>query len=454
MKLRVLAFGENIQHKMIDILPEFVDPRSLGDYDAFIFDPAQMFEEFQSRFAKVSPRQHIAGNEEISQQYWDAACRRRAEISAFIHQKGGLVICLLRPIFDKYIVEPQGGKHVISVYSAFDSVRSHGLYPVPLDAIRAGKGSQFALLKGHDVIEPYFQVLSQALEVEAHFERTDNMESIAVNPLGQSISTVFSGGAGRIFFVPVPLSNADPRRIGSAIVECVRRYYGGTLDVEVPGWAAAISVPNAQQFDVTIDCHKQQLKAMQGSIDELEEKRDALNAYKRLLYGTGTAVLETIVRQAFRLLGFSVPDPDEYEEEWDAVLREDDRYAIVEIEGPEGAIDLAKYRQLRDYVDDEITTGKTPKGILVGNGYRLLPIDSNERTEQFTEAAVRGGTKQEFALVPTTELFKAVCAVLRNDDLALKAAIRQSLFETIGVWKFIEAAVEPEGCEIVQTKPA
>lgn len=111
-------------------------------------------------------------------------------------------------------------------------------------------------------------------------------------------------------------------------------------------------------------------------------------------------------------------------------------YGVCEIEGPEGAIDLAKYRQLRDYVEDEVAKGNTPKGFLIGNGYRNHPLDADERKNQFTQHALRNGKKLGFCLLPTSELFKAVCAVLQTSSEDVKREIRQSLFDCVGAWSF------------------
>jgi hypothetical protein len=97
-----------------------------------------------------------------------------------------------------------------------------------------------------------------------------------------------------------------------------------------------------------------------------------------------------------------------------------------------------KYRQLLDYVEAEALEGREHKGILIGNGYRLLAPDAPERQSQFSEHAQRGAARNQFCLVPTTELFKAVCAVLESpEDQTLKANIRESLLTTTGPWAFV-----------------
>jgi len=63
-----------------------------------------------------------------------------------------------------------------------------------------------------------------------------------------------------------------------------------------------------------------------------------------------------------------------------------------------------------DYVESEENEGRCRKGILVGNGYRLKPLEEAERGEQFTQMALTRAAQYGYCLLPTTELFAAVCA--------------------------------------------
>jgi hypothetical protein len=100
--------------------------------------------------------------------------------------------------------------------------------------------------------------------------------------------------------------------------------------------------------------------------------------------------------------------------------------AIAEIEGSVGVIDVDKYRQLLDYVEQEALDGRDHKGILVGNGFRLTTPEELERQSQFSDHALRGAKRNDFCLLATNELFKAVCAVLEAaDNEALKIRVRE-----------------------------
>lgn len=170
-------------------------------------------------------------------------------------------------------------------------------------------------------------------------------------------------------------------------------------------------------------------------IREIEKKKEILQSdiqdlemLKGLLYETGKYGLEVPVRKAFRIIGFNVLDPKEYEEEYDLYAQEDDIHVIGEIEGSKGQIDVKKYRQLLDYVTESVLQSKNTKGILIGNGY--INDMPEQRKDQFTERATIGCKTQKYCRLATTELYKAVECILSNPcENNYKNIIKKSLME-------------------------
>jgi hypothetical protein len=235
-------------------------------------------------------------------------------------------------------------------------------------------------------------------------------------------------------------------RVGSAIVRLVEAHYGGPGEIEAPAWLVEVTVPSATASDATISELESRKQHIGAEIRQLVEQREHLLNFRVLLYGYGKSVLEPVVRSAFRLLDFGVAEPDEYKGEWDVELH-DPRFQVTvigEVEGSEGIIDVDKFRQLLNYIQDEALEGRDRKGVLIGNGYRLAPLDAAERQSQFSSHALNGAKKNGYCLLPTTELFKAVCSVLESpEDDALKTGIRNSILSTVGVWTFAREADPP-----------
>jgi hypothetical protein len=421
VKKQVLNFGITATHDLITPLDNFADPRSISDFDAFAIDVAA-----------------LSGG--VTQ---DAFIRRRNEIRDLLTLKGGLVVSLLRHNI------PLGFPGMVTdIYGLFDLV-ALGAMNLIRASVRAGTGVQIKVVAS--MIGPsagYFRVLKGALRFASYLATDDasivnsNGAVFAVDSVAHPIAVEFLVGAGRLCFLPVPQA-VDGKRVGAAIMQIVETHFGGLSDVEAPAWAVDVMIPGSNAHDGRIAQLERERAQIETEIAALKEKRDDLNNFRVLLYGYGKSLLEPVVRSAFRVLGFLVPEPEEYAGEWDVELRQGQSpvTAIAEIEGSVGVIDVDKYRQLLDYVEQEALDGREHKGILVGNGFRLTAPEELQRQSQFSDHALRGAKRNGFGLLATSELFKAVCAVLEAaDNEALKIRVRESILSAVGVWTFAREA--------------
>ena len=429
MKKRVLVFGVPASHESISVLPNFSDALSISDYDAFVFDPLAL-----------QNLPVVLTSEDYN--------RRLNELRDLMALKGGIILCLLRPKANINVTNVPGLNNYDVLNAAAPSVLPRVTAP-----LRAGTGSSVELTNARGPSAGYFQVLKGVLRFTAYIDTaTANLEGVggtvfATDSIGHPVAVEFISGAGRICFFPVP-EGIPGDRLGAAIARVVEVHYGGPSEIDAPEWSRTIDVPGATANDARIKELAGRKAELETEIAELAHRRAEILNYRLLLYGYGKSVLEPIVRSALRLLGFRVPEPDEYKGEWDVELYQPltAETAIGEVEGSTGIVDVEKYRQLLDYIQAEILEARDHKGILIGNGYRLKPLDAPERQRQFSDHALRGAAKNGYCLLPTTELFKAVCAVLEApNDEALKISIRKSILATVGVWTFIREARESLG---------
>jgi hypothetical protein len=400
---------------------------SISDFDAFVLDPMALQQ------SGISFETHT---------------RRQIEIHDLVKIKGGVVICLMRPKANIGFITGGGTDNydVLNVVAPNPLVHFRG-------SLRAGLGSHVELLpSAWGASAGYLRVLAGAMRFAAYLDTASaNLEAIggtvfAIDSVGHPIAVEFAVAGGRICFLPVA-DGITGDRVGSAIARVVEAHYGGPSEIEPPEWSVVIEVPGATANDARIAELETRKGQLETEISELKQRREDILKYRILLYGYGKSVLEPVVRSAFRLFGFRVPEPEEYTGEWDVELYQptSSETAIAEVEGSTGVVDVDKYRQLLDYVQAEVLEGRDHKGILIGNGNRLSPLDAPERQNQFSDHALRGAKKNGFCLSPTTELFKAVCAVLETaGDEGLKIRIRDSILSTVGVWTFArEAGVPP-----------
>src|SRR5690348_2379625 len=421
LKLSIFNFGISASHDLITNVG-LNDSPSISDFDAFVFDAG-------------SVRQGALTHESLP--------RKQNEIHDLLLRKGGIVICLLRQ------AQPLGLGPSPDSYSILDTA-ANTITTRVRNTLRFGEGLQMKTVpdaKGASA--EYLRILQKNLRWVAYLNADPASFAdaggavLSVNSVGQAVAVEFTVGPGRICFVPIP-SGALGERVGSALVRVIEAHYGGPAKISAPEWVVSISVPGAAARDPEIAQLKERKEQIALDIERLEKGREELLNYRVLLYGYGKSVLEPAVRSAFRLVGFEVPEPEKYCGEWDAELLDpkSKATAICEVEGSEGPVDVDKYRQLLDYTQAEALEGRDHKGILVGNGYPLSPLDAAQRQNQFSEHSLRGAKKNSFCLLPTTELFKAVCAVLEApNDTDLKTAIRDSIISIVGPWTFARDVV-------------
>lgn len=409
MKLRILNYRTSAKHDLILDLNHLTEPASISDYHALLYEPAAL---------------HFAGMSSLD------ADRRKREVRDLLSKKGGIVLTFLRP--ETGVDWLLGGD-------------SSNISNLLRSTVRPGSGSQLKVVQSaKGMMGGYLQVLKGKLEFTAYLDATEEQvaafgaTAFAVDSVGHPIAVEFLVGEGRVCLLPPP-TGIPGERLGAAMVKVIRDHFENSTQVDAPPWADEITVPGANVHDERINELTKHVEELASQIAALKVDRAKLLAYVQLLYGYGKAVLEPVVRSALRCFGFVVPEPEEYEEEWDVQLRdaESGTTALGEVEGSEGFIDVDKYRQLLDYIETETQDGREHKGILIGNGFRLLSPAAAERQDQFSEHANRGAARNQFCLLPTTELFKALCAVLEApEDHSLKAGIRKSLLTTTGPWKF------------------
>jgi hypothetical protein len=425
MKCRILNYGVAATHSSIVPLPDFNDRRCISDYDGIIIDPKA-----------------LTGGRLVDA---ETHSRRQNELRQLVHLKGGLVICILRPRENIRLNSSQPASN----YNLLAGTMNVGLIE---NTVKPGEGSKLKVISGaKGAMGGYFRVLQDQLRFEAYLDvdsvriEQEKATVFAVNSSGLPIAVEFLVNNGRLCFVPLP-NTVAPERLGSAFARIIEAHFGQASETEAPSWVKEVLIPGATAFDSQIAELESQRNQIDDEISGLNDKRSTLINFRKLLFESGLA-LENVVRVSLRLLGFEVPEPESYSGEWDVELHEpvSGETAIAEIEGSEGLINIDKYRQLLDYVQSEVLNGQDRKGILIGNGFRLKPQDENERRAQFSDHALRGASRFGTCLLPTTELFKAVCAVLEKpENHGLQVAIRRSILEAEGVWIFGERIVSPE----------
>lgn len=437
MKIRVLAYGINARHDLVHHLGNLFGDICISDFDAFAFDAGAVADVLRSQGRPNN--QLVSSVTDTSGAVRSLLFRHVREVTELIQRKGGVVIALMDEndftLHAEYST-PNGARHTgfgpyFLIEDALGFVNKEDL----MKSIIGGQGTRIQI--SPTVGCNYLRALRDNLQYFAKFVSAEaNLLStvFATDTVGHVVAAELKVGNGSIVFLP-KYSGADAARFGAAIVQTVRERVSSETPDVTPSWVEGIAVPGSQTHNDELAQLRERQRITTENIRELESAQTELLNHRRLLYTTGKHILEPAVRKAFRLIGFDVLDPDSYDGEWDLEMQSPEGTLFIgEVEGPEGSVDVDKFRQALNYHTDQVVAGRPNKGLLVGNAHRLK--QPTERADFFTGHAVRASEPMRMALIPTTALFAAVCDVLASNEPELKKSIRESITNCVGVWQW------------------
>lgn len=180
-----------------------------------------------------------------------------------------------------------------------------------------------------------------------------------------------------------------------------------------PTWASGIEIPGEASLKNEIGTQKRQLEAITSKISELEGSLRELQKFKGLLFGTGPT-LQELVRETLRNLGAST-EPFVVTDEF--IINVSGRRALVEVKGNTKSISKSDLAQLITDLGEHLkATDEEVDGILIGNAWRLLPLEQRGTNDKpiFPRNVIKIAENHNIGLISTAELFKAYCKVLGN----------------------------------------
>jgi hypothetical protein len=437
MKPKILSVNYPLNGNGITI-GDFFNAPSFCDFDAVIVDPVSI----PDMWSHIK-QQDYEGNQVTCQgtdkgfgyklgQTFDA---RRNE-TALLLNNGGVLVLFIRKYDRPLFYNNVGRRETLRVFDSYSWLPSGN---VPIN--RTGQEIEVT-----DKFHPFSQFIStfkNELKHEAILRLapdTRGLRIIATNKVNEVIAAEISFGEGKIIFLPTikPQSGDSIRMIQNVFVNCIMRTLGCSTPATKPDWIGKYSLPGVESLAQELEGLKTTFSDLQQRSDKLEAEKNRLEMLTNMLYEQGKYTLEPSVREAFRIFGFNVTDPKDYEEEYDVYAPESDTEIIGEIEGTKNQVAVDKYRQLHDYVGRKVLDGIKCKGILIGNGLREK--DPDERGEQFTDPAIRGCNLYKYCRITTYELFRAVKFLLaRPDNMNLRASIKKEIINCEGEFKFDES---------------
>lgn len=454
MKFKVLAVDSRIVGGNVTNA-SFYNASSFSDYDVVVIDPISISDAWKNVKSRDDGSLLVYSNSDqgFSKALVEIVKQRAEETRLLLEKTEGIVVCFLRqkgPILN-YKSSSFTDEHASSIhryswlprkeYSYWEGARKiqrkcwfpgYSFDPIP----RIGQ-----VLGEIDKTQPFSQYF-MSLKEEIHFEAVINdtellrvAKPIAKNKVGEVIALELSFGQGKFVFLPPPSKSIDEEKASGVLIDCIRKSLHWTQPLIKPDWINKYELPGEAEVEQQVEKVQKNIANLEKKKQSRQERRDKLEMLKGMLYEQGKYGLEPPVREAFRILGFNVLEPEEYEEDYDLYIREPTLTIIGEIEGSNKQVDVQKYRQLLDYVSTKVEEGENIKGILIGNGF--INVDPDKRTEQFTEKAILGCRRQKFCRITTYELFKAVRAILsESHNKGLKKSVKQKVLKCDDEFKF------------------
>ena len=250
---------------------------------------------------------------------------------------------------------------------------------------------------------------------------------LATNDAGKPVALEVPIGKGWLVFLPI----SDHPKFGEILLQCAMRFIAQKRVHErpPPEWLEDFKVPSEDVLNRRLQSVSRRMATLNERLQTIRNTLLEKMEIKKLLY-EGDEALENVVKKAFEEMGFTLVKKDYM----DWISSSDTGEAILEVTGSEGSIDIAKLRQLLNYLLTDYQATKTEKkAILVGNHFINDPL--NERGDPFTERVVMESGVHSICLLTTIELYKAICAI-REKAIASKT-IRKKIMETVGICKLI-----------------
>ena len=451
--MRAVIIGYPIPSPQFDNYSILSAP-AVFDYDALVIDPAGVSQAIEEVVAGGTAHQTYTDQPVVNADGGPLAValaehlRRRQEEVRRLLAAGGLVVCWLRPEAAHPLVAGFPGCDRYFWLPAPPGVRWTPPYLMP------GEGTGLVVTDAGHVFAPLLQEFRTRFLYTAYLNDAvpglmEHLHVIARSPGGAPVAAELRVGRGRVVFLPSPNAREMERhrlQLGVALEQTLERALRETAGESPPAWAARAALPGLDVLEERAQAARRAAEEAEARAAEAEARAEELARWRRLLWQEGKHGLGEIVREALRLLGFTVTERlDE-----PAVLTAEGQEAFLEVEGSEEPVLEYPYIRLQRRLERDLLETKTPKkGVLVVNGQRLLEPEA--RTEPYAETLRIAAENYRYCLMTSVDLFHLVRRVLEGAGEEERRAMRRAILETSGVFRAPEEAgargpaPQPEG---------
>lgn len=454
--MRVLLIGFPLPHSSFDNY-DFLQAPSFYDYDAVVVEPGQISKVIEDVLTRAEDHTTYAGEPVLNEPpgpfvvgLADHLARRRDETERLL-AAGKLLVVFLRPDVPHSHVLGLPGYDRYSWLPAPPNVTYRPPHLIPAD----GRG--VTLEDASHPFSPLIDRYQNWFTYRAAFsERLPDFPSIGRvlmrSPGGVPIGVELKVGPGRILFLPAldDVPTGEMRfELAQALYDAIKRTIAGEGDEDAPGWASSLALPGLEEAEAEVARLRLGVQEAKDRLLEAETRAGESGRFRRLLWAGNTAMLDPVVRDAFRELGFRV----EHDERRPMMIEADGRTAFVEVDAAEEAVPEWPYLRLQRRLEkDLIETHMPKKGVVVINGWRRRQPE--RRVYQATPALRIASENYRYAVVTGTQLFDLLRSAREDSDEENLRAIRRTILDAEGLLVRPEdSAVESESSDQAATTP-
>lgn len=468
MPLSILSVGFEFPGGVAEDV-ELESDRSLLDSDIIVFEPGIPHELHDTPF------QGKPGlTDESSFRAREALARWCSEILAAVDAGKLVVVYLVSPVevyADTGQRQYSGTGRNTRVTRIVDLLGSYDAIPIKAKVI-ATSGTEIRPAGDLKYLATYWKEFGEDSPYQAFLDGDCGQVLLKTRSGDRIVGAAVRKGAGTLLLLPALQYDYDSfvkkgekkgtwewtkeavaygRRLASALVGLAEVLREAREATPPPAWSLASDYRLGDEavLEMAIAEKTRLVTTLQAERQALQAQLAEAGNLRGLLYEAGRP-LERAVLEALRLMGFTAEPYADAESEFDAVFTSPEGRFLGEVEGRDNrAINTDKLSQLErnlqeDFAREEVKS--YAKGVLFGNGNRLLP--PADRAPAFTDKCVAGATRLGVALVRTPDLFRPARYLKRTRDRTYARACREAIHRTSGS---VVAFPEPPSDEATRT---
>jgi len=428
---------------------------SLLDWDIILFTP--VIDDFVSYSARYQGKPNLGESESFLLKECCEHWRREIK-EAF--DAGKTIIVFLSSLQEVYIDTGERkfsgtgrNQKTTVIVAPYSNYKCLPLASQPLNA----QGAAIKLTaRGAEVLASYWSEFADVSEYQVILSASNEPACLVTRTGEKTVGAIYSSKNSSGSLVLLPAINFYPdhftkeegqkavwapaafkfaARMLNAIIALDKALRSSGEITPAPSWAAdpAYALANERRLQVELLTAERQVEEAQKQKEDLLERLRSAGRLRGLLFEKGKT-LESIIIDALVIIGFKAEPYRDASSEFDVVFESAEGRLIGEAEGKDNkAVSVDKLRQLmmnihEDLQREEVTT--PAKGVLFGNGYRLLPVQDRETA--FTEKCISAARMSSTALVATADLFRVARYLSDQPDEGFAKQCRESILGAIG----------------------